>query len=77
MELIVKKFLQIDVYKRQLWRRERANKEGIRPYIIFSDATLIEIVNKMPKSKEELFDIRGVGEKKVLKYGDDIINIIS
>lgn len=63
--------------KLKLWRRERANKEGIRPYIIFSDATLIEIVNKMPKSKEELFDIRGVGEKKVLKYGDDIINIIS
>ena len=63
--------------KLKLWRRERANREGIRPYIIFSDATLIEIVNKMPKSKEELFDIRGVGEKKVLKYGDDIINIIS
>ncbi len=63
--------------KLKLWRRERANREGIRPYIIFSDSTLIEIVNKMPKSKEELFDIRGVGEKKVLKYGDDIINIIS
>jgi len=63
--------------KLKSWRRERAIKEGIRPYIIFSDATLIEIVNRIPKSKEELFDIRGVGEKKVLKYGEDIIKIIN
>ena len=59
------------------WRRERAYNDGIKPYIIFSDATLIEIVNKLPKSKEELIDIRGVGEKKVQKYGDEILQLIS
>lgn len=59
------------------WRRERAYKDGIRPYIIFSDATLIEIVNKLPKNKEELMDIRGVGEKKVERYGDEVLSIIS
>lgn len=59
------------------WRRERAYKDGIKPYIIFSDATLIEIVNKLPKSKEELMDIRGVGEKKVERYGEEILKIIS
>lgn len=59
------------------WRRERAVKENIKPYLIFSDATLIEISNRSPKKKEELFDIRGVGEKKVDKYGDEILNIIN
>ena len=59
------------------WRRERAYKDGIKPYIIFSDATLIEIVNKVPKNKEELMDIRGVGEKKVERYGDEILGLIA
>lgn len=59
------------------WRRERAYKDGIKPYIIFSDATLIEIVNKLPKSREELMDIRGVGEKKVEKYGEEVLSLIS
>lgn len=61
----------------KLWRRDKANKEGIKPYIIFSDSTLIEIVNRLPKNKEELFEVRGVGEKKVQKYGDDIIKLIN
>lgn len=61
----------------KIWRKERANREAIKPYIIFSDATLIEIVNKLPKNNEELFDIRGVGEKKVERYGEEILKIIN
>lgn len=59
------------------WRRDRASKDGIRPYIIFSDATLIDIANKMPERKEDLMDIRGVGEKKVERYGDEILKLVS
>ena len=59
------------------WRKSKSIDEGIKPYIIFSDATLIEIVNKLPKSKEELFKIRGVGEKKIIKYGDEILKLIN
>ncbi|MBD7910314.1 DNA helicase RecQ [Clostridium cibarium] len=59
------------------WRMDRANRDGIKPYIIFSDATLIEIVNKLPKNKEELFEIRGVGEKKVQRYGEELLKIIN
>jgi ATP-dependent DNA helicase RecQ len=64
-----------DILKR--WRRERAHIENIKPYIIFSDSTLIEIVNKLPKSKEGLLELRGVGEKKVMKYGIEILNILN
>lgn len=59
------------------WRRNRASKEGIKPYIIFSDSSLIEIANNLPKNEEELIQIRGVGEKKVLKYGKEILQIIN
>jgi len=61
----------------KVWRKERANRDSIKPYIIFSDATLIEIVNKLPKSREELFEIRGVGEKKVERYGEEVLKIIN
>lgn len=63
--------------KLKLWRKEKANSLGIKPYIIFSDSTLIELANKMPKDKEELLSIRGMGEKKFEKYGDEVLNIIN
>lgn len=55
------------------WRRETAIREGVKPYIIFSDATLIELCNKLPKTQKELLEIRGMGEKKFNKYGEEIL----
>ncbi len=60
----------------KVWRRIKANKENVKPYIIFSDSSLMEIVNILPKNLEELKEIRGVGEKKLQKYGEEIIDII-
>ena len=61
----------------RIWRKDRAIKDGIKPYIIFSDSTLIEITNKHPKNREELLSIRGMGEKKFEKYGDELLDIIN
>ena len=58
------------------WRREMAIKEGVKPYIIFSDATLIELCNKLPQNEEELLEIRGMGEKKFKKYGEKLIELL-
>ncbi len=79
-------FLIVDVEEKPLnielfnllkvWRKNKANKENIKPYIIFSDSTLIEITNKLPITIEELKNIRGVGEKKIQKYGEEIIALI-
>ncbi|MCR1952505.1 DNA helicase RecQ [Clostridium sp. DSM 100503] len=62
--------------KLKLWRKEKANILGIKPYIIFSDSTLIELANKIPKDKDELLSIRGMGEKKFEKYGDEVLKLI-
>lgn len=63
--------------KLKLWRKSKAIKENIKPYIILSDSSLISIVNQLPKSAEELLEVRGVGEKKVEKYGDEILKLLS
>lgn len=62
--------------KLRLWRKDKANSQGIKPYIIFSDSTLMELANKMPQSKEELLSIRGMGEKKYEKYGEEILKLM-
>ena len=59
------------------WRKEKALKLGIKPYIIFSDSTIIELANKKPKNKEELLNIRGMGEKKYENYGEEILKILN
>lgn len=58
------------------WRKEKAYKERIKPYIIFSDTSLIAISNSKPKTLEELLEIRGVGTKKIEAYGNELLNII-
>ena len=68
------KVINSDLFnKLRIWRRDTAIKEGVKPYIIFSDATLIELCNKLPKTEQELLEIRGMGEKKFNKYGEDLL----
>ncbi len=63
-----------EVLKR--WRKDKAFKERIKPYIIFSDTSLIAISNSKPKTLEELLEIRGVGTKKIEAYGKELLSII-
>jgi superfamily I DNA/RNA helicase len=58
------------------WRYETSKKNGIKPYIIFSDRTLDEIIKSKPLDFYELQSINGFGPTKVMKYGDEIIKII-
>ena len=57
-------------------RREIASEEGVPPYIVFGDNTLKEMSIRMPINETQLSDIGGVGEKKILKYGDKFLNKI-
>lgn len=58
------------------WRKDKAYRERIKPYIIFSDTSLISISNSRPQNFDELLEIRGVGVKKIEAYGKEILNII-
>lgn len=62
-------------YLRQV-RKEIAQKEGIPPYLVFSDATLEEMAFKKPQTEDDMLAVSGVGEKKLLQFGYRFIKAI-
>ena len=57
-------------------RTEIASEEGVPPYIIFSDKTLIDMCIKLPENEEQFLDVSGVGAHKLEKYGDRFLRVI-
>ena len=58
------------------WRSRTAKDLGKPPYVIFKDVTLIEIAKERPSNEDELRQISGVGAKKLLNYGEDVLEIV-
>lgn len=58
------------------FRLEQSRKEKIKPYYIFNDAQMEDIIAKNPQTKEELLQVSGFGNVKVEKYGEEIIGIL-
>ncbi len=57
-------------------RMDLASDQGVPPYVIFSDASLLEMVKKRPVEGEKFMYISGVGEYKLAKYGEVFIEVI-
>lgn len=57
-------------------RTEIARQEGMPPYIIFSDKTLVDMCIRLPLTKEEMLAVSGVGENKFVKYGERFLEEI-
>ena len=57
-------------------RLELAREQGVPPYVIFHDSTLLEILNQRPGNLTELGRISGVGQAKLTRYGDDFLRVI-
>jgi ATP-dependent DNA helicase RecQ len=62
--------------KLRWWRVETARAHNVPAYVIFVDATLREIAKAKPTSLNALRTVTGVGEKKLVSYGDEIVAII-
>lgn len=58
------------------YRLKKCKEENNRPYFIFNDRTLTDLIKKKPLTDEELIKIEGFGQYKIEKYGEDILNII-
>ncbi|PCI57678.1 MAG: hypothetical protein COB34_06155 [Methylophilaceae bacterium] len=58
-------------------RMALAKEQGVPPYVIFHDATLIEILNQKPKSLEEMGLISGIGQAKLTRYGEAFLAVIA
>jgi len=59
------------------WRSTVSRRAGVPAYLVFPDATLLEIAEQKPTSMDELHMIKGIGPAKAKKYGDDIIEMIT
>jgi ATP-dependent DNA helicase RecQ len=59
------------------WRMGTAREHGVPAYVVFQDATLREIAKVKPGSLDALRGVSGVGEKKLVSYGDEIVAIIN
>jgi hypothetical protein len=59
------------------FRLKASREEGIKPYFIFNNQELDALILAMPKSREELTQVKGFGDKKIEKYGDEILSILN
>ncbi|MEU8247424.1 DNA helicase RecQ [Nonomuraea sp. NPDC048916] len=59
------------------WRAATAKEQGVPAYVIFHDATLREIATLSPSSLAELGQVNGVGENKLAKYGDQVLEALA
>ena len=58
------------------WRSETARSAGVPAYMVFHDATLAAIASARPASQAELLRVSGVGQSKLRKYGDEILELL-
>ncbi len=63
-----------DKLKALRWEIAQAN--NIPPYIVFSDKTLKELSISMPKNREGMLEVHGIGEVKFERYGEEFIRLI-
>lgn len=57
-------------------RKEIADRENVPAYVVFSDATLREMVARRPQTRAALLTVTGVGKIKYERYGQDFLRVI-
>ena len=58
-------------------RLELSKTEGVKPFMIFSDATLLDMVAKEPLTLGDMANVKGVGDMKLRKYGNEFLKVIA
>ena len=59
------------------WRREEARRQGVPAYVILHDATLAGIASTRPGTPDALAQVSGIGAKKLARYGEAVLSIVS
>lgn len=58
-------------------RKSIASKKSVPAYVIFSDATLIDMCKKCPETSDEMLEVLGVGRTKLEKFGKEFLEVIA
>jgi DNA helicase-2/ATP-dependent DNA helicase PcrA len=59
------------------WRRDLARARGVPAYVVFRDATLLELASARPTTRGGLLDVTGIGPTKAELYGDDVLALVA
>jgi ATP-dependent DNA helicase RecQ len=65
-----------------LWEKLRelrmsiSREQGVPPFVVFHDSTLLAMADAMPASRQDLLLIAGIGEKKAERYGEQFLDVI-
>lgn len=69
---------ETEIFKElKAYHLNKSREENIKPYIIYNDKQLKDLISKMPRNNDELQAVAGFGELKINKYGNDILKIMS
>ena len=58
------------------WRREQAREQGVPPYVVFHDRTLVELAARRPSDRTSLGTIGGIGAAKLDRYGESLLRLL-
>ena len=62
--------------KLRAWRAMRAKEDNVPAYVVMHDATLRAIAQAMPDSIDDMYGISGLGEKRIERFGDEILELL-
>ena len=58
-------------------RLRLAQEQGVPPYVIFHDSTLLQMADERPQTLEAMRGIAGIGERKLAQYGQAFLDVVS
>ncbi|WP_329743542.1 DNA helicase RecQ [Dyella sp. A6] len=82
-QLVTGASIGIEAYEQPMWdalralRAQLARQQGVPPYVVFHDATLLAMLRALPSDEQEFAQISGVGESKLKRYGRDFLAVIN
>ncbi len=57
-------------------RMELARQQGVPPYVIFHDSTLLDMLSRRPATLDEMAHVSGVGQAKLARYGEEFLSVL-
>ena len=65
------------VARLKAWRTEQARSQGVPPYVVFHDRTLLELASRQPTSRAQLAEVGGIGAAKLERYGEALLEVLA
>jgi ATP-dependent DNA helicase RecQ len=64
------------LYELKHLRSKLAQEAGVPAYVVFSDATLLDMCRRKPRSAAEFLEVSGVGQVKLERYGKAFLEVL-